>query len=255
MRMTAYIDSLDFTVLALIAAALVSLMTSYIGVTVVLRRMAFAGAALAQLATAGIALSGLLGISCSLGAVLLMLLGVGFFAQQDTRQKLPSEGLIGAGYVAAGAMAVLFMALAPHTDSDMLGLLFGNLFFVLGTHFVNHTALAAEGGAGLDGKLVDEDVAADTCGGMQRQELLDREVAIDGADDIGVLAEYVSIDHTAVADDEFAVELDVAFKFAVETEVAAGDYITLDDGTVGDNVDGAVFDFHCFCHNVINLFY
>ena len=130
MRMTAYIDSLDFTVLALIAAALVSLMTSYIGVTVVLRRMAFAGAALAQLATAGIALSGLLGISCSLGAVLLMLLGVGFFAQQDTRQKLPSEGLIGAGYVAAGAMAVLFMALAPHTDSDMLGLLFGNILAV-----------------------------------------------------------------------------------------------------------------------------
>lgn len=128
--MLAYFDNLDFTVLAFLAATLVSLMTSYIGVMVVLRRMAFVGATLAQLATAGIALSGLLEIPCNAGAVVMMLLGVGFFAQQDTRQHLPSEGLIGAGYVAAGALAVLFMALAPHTDSDMLGLLFGNILAV-----------------------------------------------------------------------------------------------------------------------------
>ncbi|MBQ7528434.1 metal ABC transporter permease [bacterium] len=125
-----FIDNLDFTVLALIAASLVSLMTSYIGVMVVLRRIAFVGATLAQLATAGIALSGLMEIPCNLGAVIMMLLGVGFFAQQDSRQRLPSEGLIAAAYVASGALAVIFIALAPHTDSDMLGLLFGNILAV-----------------------------------------------------------------------------------------------------------------------------
>lgn len=138
-----FIDSLDFTVLALIAASLVALMTSYLGVLVVLRRIAFVGATLAQLATAGIALSGLLEIPCNLGAVIMMLLGVGFFAQQENnRYRLPSEGLIGAAYVAAGAMAVLFMALAPHTDSDMLALLFGNILAVSARDIVMMSAVA-----------------------------------------------------------------------------------------------------------------
>ncbi|MBQ7501395.1 metal ABC transporter permease [bacterium] len=126
-----FIDTLDFTVLAVIAASLVALMTSYLGVLVVLRRIAFVGATLAQLATAGIAMAGLLEIPCNLGAIIMMLLGVGYFAQQENnRYRLPSEGMIGAAYVAAGAMAVLFMALAPHTDSDMLALLFGNILAV-----------------------------------------------------------------------------------------------------------------------------
>ncbi len=133
--MMSFIDTLDFTYLALIAASLTALMTSYLGVLVVLRRIAFVGVALAQLATAGIALSGLLQIPCNLGAILLMLGGVSFFAQ-DHQRDLPSEGLIGSTYVAAGAMAVLFIALAPHTDSDMLGLLFGNILAVSSTDII-----------------------------------------------------------------------------------------------------------------------
>lgn len=122
----AYIDGLDFTVLALTAASLAALMTSYLGVLVVLRRITFVGAALSQLAAAGVALSGLAEIPCTLGAVLMMVAGVGFFAQ-DCRRILPEDGLIGSSYAAAGAMAVLFIALAPHADSDMLGLMFGNI--------------------------------------------------------------------------------------------------------------------------------
>ncbi|MGM9999481.1 MAG: metal ABC transporter permease [Candidatus Bruticola sp.] len=126
------IDNLDFTSLALLSASLTALMTAYLGVLTVLRRITFVGVALAQLATAGIAMSGLLHIPCSLGAVILMLGGVTFFAK-DHRQGLPSEGLIGSAYVAAGAAAVLFIALSPHADSDMLSLLFGNVLAVTST--------------------------------------------------------------------------------------------------------------------------
>lgn len=123
------IDNLDFTTLAWLSASLTALMTAYLGVFVVLRRITFVGVALSQLAAAGVALSGLIHIPCNLGAILLMLGGVTFFAK-DHRRDLPSEGLIGSAYVAAGAMAVLFIALAPHADGDMLSLLFGNVLAV-----------------------------------------------------------------------------------------------------------------------------
>ncbi|MGM9992982.1 MAG: metal ABC transporter permease [Candidatus Bruticola sp.] len=126
------IDNLDFTSLALLSASLTALMTAYLGVLIVLRRITFVGVALAQLATAGIAMSGWLHLPCSLGAIILMLGGVTFFAK-DHRRGLPSEGLIGSAYVAAGAAAVLFIALSPHADSDMLSLLFGNVLAVTST--------------------------------------------------------------------------------------------------------------------------
>ena len=49
-------------------------------------------------------------------------------------------------------------------------------------------------------------------------------------------------------DDEFSVQLDVAFKGTVEAEVAGGGDVTFDKGAVVDDVDGAVFSFHCSCH-------
>ena len=84
---------------------------------------------------------------------------------------------------------------------------------------------------------------------MEREELFNREVAVDGADDVGVLAEDVAVDDAGVADDELAVELDVALEGAVEAEIAGCGDVTFDGGAVGDDVDGGRFYFHCSCHN------
>ena len=64
------IDNLDFTTLAWLSASLTALMTAYLGVFVVLRRITFVGVALSQLAAAGVALSGLIHIPCNLQPIL-----------------------------------------------------------------------------------------------------------------------------------------------------------------------------------------
>ena len=106
------------------------------------------------------------------------------------------------------------------------------------THLVKHAAFAGEEGTGLNGELVDEDVATDTGGGMERQELFNGEVSVDGAYDVGVLAEDVAVDDARVADDELAVELNVTFESTVEAEVARCCDVAFDEGAIGDDVDG-----------------
>ena len=119
---------------------------------------------------------------------------------------------------------------------------------MLGFDFVDHAAFAGEDGAGLYGEFVDEYVAADAGGAVEREEFFDGEVAVDGAYDVGVLAEDVARDDAGVADDELAVELYVALEGAVEAEVACGDDVAFDNCAVGDDVDGGGFHFHCLCH-------
>lgn len=83
------------------------------------------------------------------------------------------------------------------------GLFVGVGFFVVVffTEFVEHAAGTGEGCAGLDGEFVDEDVAFDDGGGMEREDFLDGDVAVNMSDDIGILADDVAFDLSVLADD------------------------------------------------------
>ena len=72
---------------------------------------------------------------------------------------------------------------------------------------------------------------------MERKELFDREVTVDGTNDVGVHTENIAVDDAGVTDNEFAVKLDVTLEGAVETEVSTCSDVTFDDGTAGDDVD------------------
>ncbi len=120
----------DFTSLALASGTLVGLLCSYLGMYVVLRRIVFVGASLAQIASAGVALSTFLGWAPAAGAALAILLGVGVFSHEPAHRRVPSESVVGAAYAAAGAAGVLLLAFAPHGEADMLDLLFGNILGV-----------------------------------------------------------------------------------------------------------------------------
>ncbi len=120
----------DFTTMALASGALVGLVCSYLGMFVVLRRIVFVGASLAQAASAGVALSALAHWPPALGAGLAILLGVGVFAHEPAHRRLPGEAIVGAAWAAAGAAAVLLLAFAPHGETHMLDLLFGNILGV-----------------------------------------------------------------------------------------------------------------------------
>lgn len=120
----------SFVSTAIVASLLVGLVMAYLGLFVVLRRMVFVGASLAQLGSAGVALSLLLAWPIQVGAGLLTLLGVIYFALAGEKRRIPADASVGVAYAAAGAAGVLLMAFVPHGEADMMGLLFGNILGV-----------------------------------------------------------------------------------------------------------------------------
>jgi zinc transport system permease protein len=111
---------------ALYGTLVIALACSVLGVYVVLRRIVFVGAALAQLSSAGIALGlwmsgqGLLlwiaDYPIAL-ALIFTLAGVLFFASGSGRGRIPPDATIGVTYAIAGAAGILLIAKASHGEA------------------------------------------------------------------------------------------------------------------------------------------
>jgi len=124
---------------ALAASLLIGLMLSLLGIFVVLRRIVFVGAALAQVSAAGVALAifaaEALGIeflhdhpeSMALAATLA---GAALLSVRPRKVNLPSEGVIGVGYAVASTLAILLIARSPGGEGDSLLLFYGNILAV-----------------------------------------------------------------------------------------------------------------------------
>src|SRR5688500_10140484 len=111
---------------ALYGTVVIALACSVLGVYVVLRRIVFVGAALAQLSSAGIALALWLsgqGILLWLGerpialALLLTIAGVLFFGSGSGRGRVPPDATIGVTYAVAAAAGILLIAKAAHGEA------------------------------------------------------------------------------------------------------------------------------------------
>ena len=110
---------------ALYGALVIGLACSVIGVYVVLRRIVFVGAALAQISSAGIALAlWLAGAGIALGplghptamSLLLTLIAVMFFAS-GARGRVPPDANIGVTYAVAAAVGILLIAKAASGEA------------------------------------------------------------------------------------------------------------------------------------------
>lgn len=111
---------------ALYGSLVIGFTCAMLGVYVVLRRIVFVGAALAQLSSAGIALALFLG-GFSLTAVLgnyptavslvVTLLGAVFFGLGGGRRLISSEASIGVTYAVAAAVGILLVAKASHGEA------------------------------------------------------------------------------------------------------------------------------------------
>lgn len=105
---------------ALYGALVIALACSVLGVYVVLRRIVFVGAALAQISSAGIALAlWLAGVGIALGPVteptvvsLLLTLGAVMFFASGARGRVPPDATIGVTYAVAAAVGILLIAKA-----------------------------------------------------------------------------------------------------------------------------------------------
>jgi ABC-type Mn2+/Zn2+ transport system permease subunit len=136
---------------ALIGSVLVGLVCPLVGVYFVLRRMIFLGVALPQLSAAGIAFAFLLHravvgphlhlqlserVLALLGASAFTLCGILALAAFERRAREIVEARIGVTYAAAGALTILFLAIDPYGEAQMVNLLKGDLLATTRTSLV-----------------------------------------------------------------------------------------------------------------------
>jgi ABC-type Mn2+/Zn2+ transport system permease subunit len=127
---------------ALIGSIIVGVVCPLVGVYFVLRRMIFLGVALPQLSAAGIAFSfvayrlvvgphehGSLNERslAVVGSIVFTLGGLLILTAFERRGRDTVESRIGVTYAIAAALTILFLALDPHGDAEMVNLLKGDI--------------------------------------------------------------------------------------------------------------------------------
>ena len=120
----------SFLQTALVASLIVGAVCAYLGVYVVLRRIVFVGAALAQVSSAGVGLALCTGRNPSLMSLVFTLGGVAAFSVKSKDRRTTQESLIGIGYAVASALAALFVAKSAQGEAHMLDVLSGNILTV-----------------------------------------------------------------------------------------------------------------------------
>ncbi len=99
-------------------------------VYIVLRRIVFAGAAVAEVASAAVALAVLFQLAPFPIALTLTVLSFLFLSRVADSRRLPPEALVGMLYAGGSAASVLLIAKAPRGEADILNILFGNILTV-----------------------------------------------------------------------------------------------------------------------------
>ncbi|MGQ9707912.1 MAG: metal ABC transporter permease [bacterium] len=112
---------------AILGSVLVATVCSVIGVFVVLRGLAFAGAGIAHAAFGGVALGFLLGIDPLLSAILFCLGTAGLISLTGTKANLRQDTAIGIFFSWTMALGVIFIGLLRRYDARVYGYLFGNV--------------------------------------------------------------------------------------------------------------------------------
>jgi ABC-type Mn2+/Zn2+ transport system permease subunit len=120
----------SFLKLAMMSSLIIGAVCAYLGVYVVLRRVVFVGAALAQVSTAGVGLAMYIGKNPSLVSLVMTMGGVALFSVKSKDRRTTQESLIGIGYAVASALAVLFVAKSAQGEAHMLDVLSGNILTV-----------------------------------------------------------------------------------------------------------------------------
>ena len=125
-------DPLEFEFMqrALLAVALVGVVSAVVGAFVVVRGMAFIGDALAHASFAGVAGAFALGVSIYLGAIVAAVataLGIGLISQ---RGRLRFDTTIGVLFAGAFALGIVIVSRQENYTADLFSFVFGSVFGV-----------------------------------------------------------------------------------------------------------------------------
>jgi len=113
-----------------LAGLFVSIGLAPMSVYVVLRRIVFSGAAVAEVASAAVALAVLFQLAPFPVALVLTIVTFLCLSRVADSRRLPPEALIGMLYSGGSAASVLLIAKAPRGEADILNILFGNILTV-----------------------------------------------------------------------------------------------------------------------------
>lgn len=122
--------TVPFLRVALAGGLIVGSLCAFLGVHVVLRRIVFVGAALAQVSSAGVGLALCTGANPATVSLALTLGGVAAFAVRFGNHRITQESIIGVAYALASALAVLFVAKSAHAEAHLLNVLSGNILTI-----------------------------------------------------------------------------------------------------------------------------
>ncbi len=114
----------------LLAGLFVSIGLAPMSVYVVLRRIVFSGAAVAEVASAAVALAVLFQLAPFPVALVLTIVTFLCLSRVADSRRLSPEALIGMLYSGGSAASVLLIAKAPRGEADILNILFGNILTV-----------------------------------------------------------------------------------------------------------------------------
>lgn len=131
----------DFIVRALLAAVVVGLVCSILGVYIVLRGMAFLGDAMAHTILPGVVIAFLLGWPLAVGALImgvLTALGIGALTERTSLKEDTAIGVIFAGLFALG---VAMLSARGSYSIDLAHFLFGNMLGVSAGDLILTSAL------------------------------------------------------------------------------------------------------------------
>ena len=123
----------DFIMRAMVAAIIVGVVCSVLGVYVVLRGMAFFGDALAHTILPGVVIAFLIGWPLAVGALIfgvLTAVGIGLLTDRGDLKEDTAIGVIFAGFFALG---VALLSASGNYTLDLAHFLFGNLLGVSGS--------------------------------------------------------------------------------------------------------------------------
>ena len=112
---------------ALFGTLAIGVVCAYLGVYVVLRRIVFVGATLAQISSAGIALGILTGVNPNVISLVFTFAAVLFFARPSFGRRWPQDATLGVAFTVSGAVAVLFVAHTATGNEEVVHLVQGNL--------------------------------------------------------------------------------------------------------------------------------
>jgi ABC-type Mn2+/Zn2+ transport system permease subunit len=124
--------TLPFMQTAIAASLFIGLICSFLGVYIVLKRIVFVGAAVANISTAGIAFAILMGFNPEIFSLLFAIAGVLLFSisVRKGQKKIPAESIIGIAYGVSSALGILLVAKSATGESHVLSLIFGNILAV-----------------------------------------------------------------------------------------------------------------------------